>query len=264
MADAARAAEKTGLAAPRSPRPGTEAAAEVLAQLDEGEAPHVGLLGDTGTGKTTAARELVALYLRKSPGSVFILDDKELRPRFDGNERRDRKDLRDHPIDPDGPNPRVIIFRGEPSRGVMADPEEIAELAWRRVRRGKKTLLVVDELVAGRGELTKNAQWRKGVEHLPKAFTAGRAVGVATIWGAQSPQLVPIDPFECSNAILCFRLAGMGLAKLKERDYLQGGADQVIPRLHGPPDPQASRGDFVLLQRGQPWNGKIYRFTVGG
>jgi len=264
MAGSARAAEETQVAVAGSPRPGGEAAAEVLAQLDHGEQPHVGLLGDTGTGKTTAARELVALYLRKSPGSVFIVDDKELRARFDGNERKDRKDLRDHPIDPAGENPRVVVFRGEPSRGVMADPEEIAELAWRRVRRGKKTLLVVDELVAGREDLTKNAQWRKGITWLPRSFTMGRQPGVGTLWGAQSPQLVPLDPFEQSNGILCFRLAGLGLQRLRERDYLQGGADEVIPRLHGPPLPPATRGDFVLLRRGQPWNRKIYKFSLGG
>jgi energy-coupling factor transporter ATP-binding protein EcfA2 len=262
MAGGARGSKETPMALAAAPRPGSEAAAEVFAQLDHGEAPDVGLLGDTGTGKTTAANELVQLYLRKSPGSVFILDDKELRARFAGQERRDVKDLRDHPIDPDGP--RVIVFRGEPSRGVMADPEEVAELAWRRVARGRKTLLVIDELVAGRESLSKNSQWRKGIEFVPKSFTAGRAVGVANLWGAQSPQLVPVDPFEQSNAILCFRLAGMGLAKLKERDYLAGGADEVIPLLHGPPDPPASRGDFVLLRRGRPWDRKIYKFGVGG
>jgi len=259
-AGAARTKETPAAVAPPRLTPGREAAVEVLAQLDHGESPHVGLLGDTGTGKTTAAQELVALYLERSPGSVLIADDKELRPRFAGNERRDREDLRLHPIDPEGPNPRVIVFRGEPARGVMADPEEIAELAWRRVARGRKTLLVIDELVAGREELTKNAQWRKGITYVPRSFTMGRQPGVGALWGAQTPQLVPIDPFEQSSAILCFRLAGLGLAKLKERDYLAGGADLVIPLLHGPPLPPAERGDFVLLRRGQPWNGKIYKF----
>jgi len=250
------------VAASQPRRPGEEAAAAVLAQLDHGEAPIVGLLGDTGTGKTTAAQKLVDKYLQKSPGSVFIIDDKELRARFAGQERSDVRDVRQRPIDP--AQGRVIVFRGVPSQGVMVDPESIAELAWRRVAKGRQTLLVVDELVAGRGELTKNAQWRKGVEFMPKSFTAGRAVGVATIWGAQSPQLVPIDPFEQSNAVLCFRLAGMGLQKLKERDYLEGGAAEVIPRLHGPPLPPAERGDFVLLRRGLPWDGNIYKFAVGG
>jgi len=262
MASSARATEETQVAVAQPLRPGDEAAAEVLAQLAEGEMPHVGLLGDTGTGKTTAAQKLVDKFLQESAGSVFIVDDKELRPRFAGNERRDRRDLKEHPIDPAGPNPRVVVFRGEPSRGVMANPEEIAELAWRRAGLRRRTLLVVDELVAGREELTKNQQWRKGVTWLPRSFTMGRQPGVGTIWGAQSPQLVPIDPFEQSNAILCFRLAGLGLQRLKERDYLQGGADEVIPRLHGPPQPRETRGDFVLLRRGQPWNGKVYKFAV--
>jgi len=240
-------------------RPGREAAEQVLAQLDHGEAPIVGLLGDTGTGKTTAAQQLVDHYLRRASGRVFIIDDKELRARFAGAERRDVADLSKNHVEAAD---RVIVFRGEPSRGVLVDPEEIAALAWRRVQRGRKTLLVVDELVAGREQLTKNAQWRKGVEYLPRSFTAGRAVGVATLWGAQSPQMVPVDPFEQSNAILCFRLAGMGLAKLKERNYLDGGAGDVISRLHGPPDPPATRGDFVLLQRGRPWDRKIYKFGV--
>jgi energy-coupling factor transporter ATP-binding protein EcfA2 len=264
VASVPRAKEETKVAAAQPLRPGAEAAAQVLAQLDHGEQPHVGLLGDTGAGKTTAARELVRLYLQRSPGSVFILDDKELRARFDGNERRDRRDLKEHPIDPAGPNPRVVIFRGDPARGVMADPEEIAELAWRRVAKGKKTWLVIDELIAGREELSKNCQWRKGVTWVPRSFTMGRQPGVGTLWGAQSPQDVPKDPFEQSNAILCFRLAGLGLAKLQERDYLLGGADEVIPRLHAPPDPPEQRGDFVLLQRGRPWDGKIYKFSIGG
>lgn len=260
MASNARAEEKAKVAVAQSLRPGAEAADAVLAQLDHGEAPIVGLLGDTGTGKTTALQELVKRYLQKSSGSVFIVDDKELRARFAGQERRDVKDLRDHPIDPQ--LGRVIVFRGDPARGVKADPEEIAALAWKRVARGRKTLLVIDELIAGREDISKNTQWRKGIEFLPKSFTAGRAVGVATLWGAQSPQDVPKDPFEQSNGILCFRMAGMGLAKLKERDYLAGGAAERIPKLHGPPQPPAERGDFALLMRGQEWDGNIYKFGV--
>src|SRR3954463_3732673 len=98
MASSPGAKEKTTVAGSRALRPGDEAAAEVLAQLDYGEAPHVGLLGDTGTGKTTAMQYLIALYLQRCPGSVFIVDDKELRARFVGQERRDRADLRDRPI----------------------------------------------------------------------------------------------------------------------------------------------------------------------
>jgi energy-coupling factor transporter ATP-binding protein EcfA2 len=244
-------------------RPGEEAAAIAFAQLDYGEAPQVGLLGDTGTGKTTAAVELVKLYLKKSSGSVFIVDDKGIRSRFEGQERRDRDDLRERPID--WQVGRVTIFRGEPMRAVMVDVEEVAELAWVRAGRARKTLLLVDEMISGREELSKNNQWRSGVTWYPKGFTGGREPGVGNLWGAQSPQLVPVEPFEESSVILCFRLGGMGLAKLKERGYLEGGAGEAIARLHGPPDdPPETRGDFALLRRGRPWDGKIYKFNKGG
>ncbi len=244
---------------PRSYVAGEEAAAEALAQLDYGEAPQVGIIGDTGTGKTTATAYLIDLYLRKSPGSVLVADDKEMRPRFAGQMRRDVADLRANPID--WQQGRVVVFRGEPSRGVRVDLEEVSELAWARAAIGRQTLCVFDELIAGREELTKNTQWRKGVTYVPRNFTMGRSPGVADIWGAQSPQLVPVDPFEQSSAILCFRLAGLGLDALRARNYLLGGAQDVIPTLHGPPLPPAVRGDFVLLRRGAPWNGKIYKFT---
>lgn len=245
---------------PRGLTPGDEAAREALASLAYGEAPQVGVLGDTGTGKTVAMRELVELYLRMSPGWVLVVDDKELRPRYDGQPRRDVDDLVAHPVDPHGR--RVVVFRGVPSEGIDADPESVAELAWRRVARARKSCVVHDELVAGREDFIKNRQWRKGVRFMPKSFTKGRAPGIADIWGAQSPQEVPLDPFEQSHAILCFRLAGLGLETLRSRDYLNGGAELVIPTLHGPPLPPDQRGDFVLLRRGQPWNGKVYKFKV--
>lgn len=241
--------------------PGQEAVAEALAQLDFGEAPLIGTVGDTGAGKTTLLIPLIEAYQRRSPGTVLIIDDKGMRSRFVGQERRDVEDLRQRPVDYQ--QGRVIIFRGIPARGEKANAEEIAELAWARVGRARKTLIVIDELVAGREELSKNTQWRKDVTWVPRSFTTGREPGVAVFWGAQSPQLVPIDAFEQSSAICCFRLAGVGLQRLKERNYLLGGAGDVIPRLHGPPDPPASRGDFVLLRRGQPWNGKVYKFEGG-
>jgi hypothetical protein len=265
MADSAQNKKPAPLAVAPAKRPGPpyapgeEAAAIALAQLDYGEAPQIGLLGDTGTGKTTAAVELLKLYLKKSPGSIFVIDDKGLRARYEGQERRDVADLRTNPID--GSIGRVTVFRGDPRRAELVDVESVAEVAWVRAGRARKTLLMVDEMISGREELSKNNQWRKGVTWYPRGFTGGREPGVGNIWGAQSPQLVPIEPFEESSLILCFRMSGMGLAKLKERGYLEGGAGDVIPLLHGPPDdPPASRGDFLLLRGGRPWDGKIYRF----
>lgn len=264
MAGGAAGTKATAVPAPAGEAitPGELAAAEVLRPLTYGEGPKVGILGDTGTGKTTAMVELVRLYLRMSPGMVFVVDDKELRARFEGQERRDVRHLAEEPPDPNGS--RVIVIRGVPADGVDANPEEVAALCWRRVQRGRASLMVNDELVAGREAFIKNRQWRKGVTYMPRNFTKGRVVQIGDVWGAQSPQDVPIEPFEQSNGILCFKLGGLGLEKLRERNYLVGGADEVIPSLPGMEAAPAARGKFVLLRRGQPWDRRIYRFTKGG
>jgi hypothetical protein len=200
----------------------------------------------------------VKAYEKRAAGSVLIVDDKELTTRFAGQARRDVADLRAHPID--WQQGRVVVFRGDVGRGQRVDLEEVAEVAWARAGRGRKTLVVYDELIAGREDkLCKNSQWRSGVKWVPQSFTMGRSPGVADIWGAQSPADVPNEVFNQSSAIFTFRLAGTGLQRLKERDYLTGGAGEVIPRLSGPPRPPAERGEFVLLRRGLPWNGLIYK-----
>ena len=165
---------------------------------DYGEAPQIGLLGDTGTGKTTAAVKLLELYLVKSPGSVFVIDDKGMSPRYEGQYRRDRQDLQQNPID--YKLGRVTVFRGDAKKGLLVDVEEVAEVAWVRAGRGRKTLMLVDEMISGREELSKNNQWRRGVTWYPRGFTGGREPGVGDLWGAQSPQLIPIEPFEESGA----------------------------------------------------------------
>ena len=48
--------------------PGEEAAAEAFGQLDFGEAPFVGLIGDTGTGKTYAAEYFVFRHRNRGRG----------------------------------------------------------------------------------------------------------------------------------------------------------------------------------------------------
>jgi hypothetical protein len=254
-------AKQAGVALAPAHRPGAEAIDEALAQLEYSEAPQIGVLGDTGCGKTTLTLELVQAYLRGSPGSVLIVDDKELTTKYSGQERRDREDLVARPVD--FQLGRVVVFRGDVGRGQRVNLEEVAELAWVRVGKGRKTLVVYDELIAGREELCKNQQWRKGVTWVPRSFTMGRSPGIADIWGAQEPADVPREVFNQSSAIFTFRLAGTGLQRLQERGYLEGGAADVVPRLPGPPLPPSQRGEFVLLRRGQPWNRKIYKFERG-
>ena len=92
---------------------GEIATEEAWGPLAHGEGPRVGVLGDSRCGKTEAQRRLIAAYLRRSPGYVYIVDTKEPQPQFEGQYRKNRAELENNPPSPDGPRP--IVFRGERS-----------------------------------------------------------------------------------------------------------------------------------------------------
>ncbi|HYM46765.1 MAG TPA: hypothetical protein VES65_11480 [Solirubrobacteraceae bacterium] len=236
---------------------GVVASREALAPLAFGEAPRIGILGDSGTGKTEAARALVKDWITRVPSFALVLDDKELRARFEGQERRDLADLA---AQPPAPEPRVLVLRGDVRRGVEVDPEEAAAWAWAMAARNRASLVVYDELTRA----ARNGRWLAGRDSLfPKTFGQGRAAGLSSIWGTQSPQDAPREPFEQSSVIYCFRLDGLGLNTLVDRNYvLDEGLAEVIRSLPGDELPPPERGYFVLLRRGRPWDGNVYRYSA--
>lgn len=234
----------------------TEAAAIIFAPLPH-EGPRIGVLGDSGCGKTEAMRRLVADYVRRMPqGLALVIDDKEARAQFQGQERRDRADLYARPPSKE---PRVIVFRGDRfSRATgEVDPEDIAEIQWGMAQKGRPSLVVYDEL----DKAANMAMWKRGDASTVRwAFIKGRSAGAASLWGTQETQAVPREAFNQSSSIIVFRMVGNPLRLLKERGYLEGGVGEVIPKLPGDELPRNQRGYFVLLLRGRPWNGKVYRF----
>lgn len=258
--------------APTSPRagglvPGNVAADQVWRPLTfrrpgypNGEATAVGFIGDTGAGKTEAAKKFIDRYLQKSPGQVIVVDDKELQPRYDGQCRIDRADLIANPLDPGGS--RVLVIRGQPDKGIEADNEDAARLAW-EIAIGKKrpVLIVFDEL--NRESLVKGSQFRKGVVMVPKTLTQGRAPGISCAWLTQAPQDAPREMYQ-ADAICCFKTGGLAITRLREKDYLRGdpSPDTVIPKLHARRDDPHLRGDFTLLWKGDDWDRRIYKFAL--
>lgn len=234
--------------------PGAIAAREALAPLSWGEAPRIGILGDSGTGKTEAAAHLVRAYLASSPGVAVVIDDKHVPARFAGQERRDVASIGRSPL---APEPRTIVLRGDIRNGETVDAESVARFAWALSARRIPVLVVYDELARAAGD---DGRWLPGVEKIPGSFGQGRSVGIASLWSTQSPQQVPRTAFEQSSVILCFRLAGMGLALLRRRDYVDQPAEAAIAALPGDEVPPAERGTFVLLRRGRPWDGRRFRF----
>jgi len=188
------------------------------------------------------------------PGVALVIDDKELRPRFDGQCYRDVAELQ---LRPPLPEPRVIVFRGDARNAIQVDAESVAVLGWAMQARRRPVLLVYDELARA----ADDGEWRDGVEKIPAAFGQGRAVGISSLWGTQSPQDVPRAAIEQSSYLLVFRLDGLGLNLLKRRNYvLDDRLAQVIRSLPGDELPPAERGHFVLLRRGRAWDGLIYRY----
>lgn len=252
-----RQARPVSKAPARDCTPGAVALREAVACLDFGEGFRVGLLGDSGTGKTTAAVALVQEYLRRSPGLVVVADVKG-EGRFGGQVYATVSDIADRPPDPNAG--RVLVVRGDPFHGLEVEPDEVAAWSWKMAARRWRTLTVTDEL----DQACAGGQWRGGKEAwrgaLKRAFIRGRSHGLSQLWGTTVPHNVPVEAFDGSSEIWCFRMAGMGLALLRRRDYLRGIDDETIEGLPGEPLPPAERGVFVRLRRGQPWDGRLYKF----
>ncbi len=238
---------------------GEIATAEAWAPLAHGEGPRVGILGDSGCGKTEATRRLIQGYLRRSVGFVYVVDDKEAQPQFEGQYRQDRADVERNPPDENGS--RVIVFRGDRNdRAGEVDPETIADMQWAHAQKRQPCLVVYDEL----DKACNHGQWRRGDKRssILWAFRRGRSSGAASLWGTQETQEVPAAAFNQSSVLFVFRMTGAPLRLLGERGYLEprGTVEEVIQKLPGDELPKAQRGFFVMLRRGRPWDGKVYRY----
>lgn len=217
-----------------------------------GQGDRLGALGDTGTGKTTLMRAIVDAYARRVGGLVVVVDDGGAAG-YPGEEREDLGHLAREPVK----SSRVVLV-GNVFANVSAQPEQGAILAWSIAQRRKKVCLVVDEL----NDAAKGGWWRKGVERLPAAFTKGRKYGLSVLWTTQQVQDVPREAFNQTSAIACFKLVGLGVDRLRERGYLAGMPDGTLEALPGQDAPASERGRFVLLVRGQSWDGRFYRLSV--
>jgi hypothetical protein len=238
---------------------GKIAAEQCFSLLKSGEGPRIGVLGDSGCGKTELMRRFVLEYLARMPKApVFIVDDKELRAQFPGQERRDTQDFIQRPPAKD---PRVVIFRGDRFNRALGevDPETIAAIQWGMAQRGRPSMVVYDEL----DKAAVMGQWKAGDSSFVRwAFGKGRSSGCTSLWGTQETESVPREAFNQSSYICAFRMVGNPVRLLKRRGYLEGGdVASVITSLPGDELPPHKRGYFVLLRRGRPWDERVYRFT---
>lgn len=243
-------------AAPRAVASGDLAAQKAFACLDGGEAPCVGILGKTGTGKTEAARALIPHYLRRSRGVVLVIDDKEPRPRYGGQYYVDAAETeRRRPL----PEPRVLVFRGEPSKMVSVDHESVALFQQGLATRGVPSLCVHDE----QADAAKFGQWLAGGKSLLKVqYVKGRALGVGKLWLTQLPEYVPDEPWRQSTHIVCFNVDEATLQRLQRHRWVDARLAKTIAALPDRRAPRSERGYFMLLEPECASDGRIYRFPL--
>lgn len=230
---------------------------QALKPLESREGARIGVLGDSGCGKTQIMQHIVATYLkRKKDAIALVVDDKGKKAAFKGQERRDVAELQSRPLDPKGP--RIVVFRGDrfDRQTGEVDPETVAQLQWKLSQLPRPTIGVYDEL----DKACNHAQWRDNDSSVRWGFSKGRDVEMSMLWGTQETQAVPAEAFNQSSNIFAFRMMGAPLRLLKQRGYLEGGAEKVIEHLPGDELPREQRGYFVLLRRGRPWDGKVYRY----
>lgn len=231
-------------------RTGNQACDVIFAPLASGDGVRVGLVGDTGCGKSYAAHAIAEEYLRRSRGVLAVADSKA-DGGWPGDVRASVDDLRMRP-----PGSRQIVFTPNLNAGELLDLETVAQWQWALAARGTRNCVVYDEL----SDACDDGEWLDGVRMLPRAFTHGRSRGISVVWGAQFAQLVPRQAWECSSVICCWRQYGNALAILKRRGYADDAAERAIASLPGDDVPKAQRGRFVVLRRGRPWDGFFYRF----
>jgi hypothetical protein len=231
---------------------GGDPVAICLASMRFGEAPRVGCVGDTGTGKSRAMRALAAGWLARNPGLILALD-KGGASGFEGQRRVSVSDLQLHPM---ATEPRAVVFTGDLAAWIDPDPEEVARLAWRLRARRTGSLVVVDELKW----CARASWWKRGTKYLPQICSEGRKHDVGILWGTQSPQDAPREAIEEAGILVVFRLAGLGVRCLRDRDYLLGMPDGTLESLPGEESPPSERGRCVILRRGHSWDGRFHRF----
>lgn len=235
--------------------PGAEAVRAALASLERGgEAPRIGVVGNTGSGKTHATEALALGYLRVSPGALIVVDNK-------AEGRYDR--LPGAEVFPSlsalrpSAGSRVWVLKPALFEGGEVSPEEVAEFQWKLRARRWPSMVLNDELVP---HAAKAGQWRRGSTWLPRSFVQGRSHGLAQLWGTTLLHSVPIEAAEQSSELWVFKSAGLGLRLLDERNYTIGVPPGLIENLAGYPLPPEQRGEFVRLVSGVPWDGVVYKF----
>jgi uncharacterized protein len=219
-------------------------------------------LGETGSGKTSLMRAIVyATIAQRLANFALIHDAKGIFPEYRHSVQLtnvrafvERKGMLP------GEMP-VYSFRGDVRRDIAVSAEEVAALSRFLGKKGRVVndvwlpnshLCVIEEVseasTAGRKHLkAPSVLW---------IAEQGRKVGVSLLGTTQSPRKIPLDLLGQASSVAFFRLTGADANYLGERLELN---PTMVQAIRGPQGEGLPNYDYVLWNKGAPWDGQIHR-----
>lgn len=204
-------------------------------------------------GKTYANRWLIDQALAGGlVDQVLILDDKGPAPQYAGLQRANVAHLKRELPQPDQDG-RLIVFRGLTLRtGEACAADEVARAAFEisMLEGAPRVLVSIDEL--RRAVSPAGREWR--APEVARLFSEGGGLGVSISWTTQSPQRIPLEAFDQTETYCLFRHGRRAVNYLADQDMVEPELLELLPELQ--------RGEFVFVDSGAPWDGRVYKLPL--
>ena len=240
---------------PRRPTPTapTEILRTILEPLTRGEGFRHGWLGDSRMGKTYANRWLLEEGIdARLIDQVLILDDKGPEPQYPGLQRANVAHLR-RELPTEEQDSRIIVLRGHTMRtGEVCPPDDPARAAFELalLPGSPRVAVSIDEL--RRAVSPAGREWRS--TDVPRLFSEGGGLGVSVTWTTQSPQRIPLEAFDQTETFGIFRCGRRAVNYLADQDMVEPEVLAILPGLQ--------RGEWVFVETGAPWDGRVYKLGL--
>lgn len=223
----------------------TSAIPDLIRSLEKHEGYRIGVLGESGAGKTSAIKLFLA---QPFDGITLIHDEKAGPPQFEGF-RVERASLSGVPNEA-----HTVVFRGDPFKSTRVDVDSVAKLALKLARYKVPVRLVIDELdravSPGGKALTSEA--------VRECITQGRAMGLCVLWSTQLPQRAPVEMLDNASALVIGRCGPRAANYLEERCYMTNDVVSAIMNLRAHYEDNRTVGELCVWRNGKKWNGVVY------
>lgn len=213
-----------------------EAVEIITARELKREGYRVGVLGNTGSGKTITLKTL--LTYNRNQALTLIHDDTKLEPQYAGHVAWSFREAPD--------DAQTVVFRGDVFKSTRVDPEYVSMVGVHVAKTTRQPVRVV--LDEAKRACTKGGM-KITSETTIQILTEGRMLGVSLLWSNQSP-VVPREFVDQADAIVLHRMGPRALNYLDETLRFDRELLEAVPNLEV--------GEFVIYEDGRPWNGVIY------